>query len=133
MGGHFLNSNKIPARDRELLILRTAYLARAEYIWGSHHNTYATKAGLAKEEVARVTQGPDAKGWSEADATLLRAVDELHAGRFITDATWTALARRYNDRELLEVILTVANYTTLGMYFNSIGAQMEPGQTGFPD
>ena len=132
-GGHFLNHNMIPARDRELLTLRTAYLIRGEYIWASHHDTYATKAGLTKEEVLRVTRGPDAKGWSEADAALLRAADELHSGRFITDATWKALARRYGERELLEVVLTVANYTMLGMYYNSTGAQLEAGQTGFPD
>src|SRR5262245_11580928 len=132
-GGHFLENNKIPARDRELLTLRTAYLIRGEYIWASHQDTYAIKAGLTKEDVLRVTRGPDAKGWSEADATLLRAADELYAGRFITDATWKALARRYDERQLLEAVLTVANYSMLGMYYNSTGAQLEAGQTGFPD
>ena len=131
--GHFLNHNKIPARDRELLTLRTAYLVRGEYIWASHQDTYALKSGLTKEEVSRVTRGPDAKGWSEADATLLRAADELHERRFITDPTWKALAGRYDDRQLLDVILTVANYTMLGMYYNSTGGQLEVGQTGFPD
>lgn len=132
-GGHFLENNKIPARDRELLTLRTAYLIRGEYIWASHHDTYAIKSGLTKEDVLRVTRGPDAEGWSEADATLLRAADELYSGRFITDATWKALARRYDERQLLEAVLTVANYSMLGMYYNSTGAQLEPGQTGFPD
>jgi 4-carboxymuconolactone decarboxylase len=132
-GGNFLTNNKIPARDRELLTLRTAYLIRGEYIWASHHDTYALKEGLTKEEVKRVTRGPEAEGWSEADQTLLRAADELHSGRFITDATWKALSRRYDDRELLDVVLTVANYTMLGMYYNSTGAQLEAGQTGFPD
>jgi hypothetical protein len=131
--GHFLNDPKISARDRELLTLRTAYLVRGEYIWASHQDSYALKSGLTKEEVSRVTRGPDAKGWSEADATLLRAADELHSGRFITDPTWKALAGRYDDRQLLDIVLTVANYTMLGMYYNSTGAQLEVGQTGFPE
>jgi alkylhydroperoxidase family enzyme len=131
--GNFLENNKIPARDRELLTLRTAYLNRGEYIWASHQDSYALKSGLTKQDVARVARGPDAKGWNEPDATLLRAADELHSGRFITDATWKALARRYDDRQLLDVVLTVANYTMLSMYYNSTGAQLEAGSTGFPD
>lgn len=132
LAGHFLRDNKIPARDRELLTLRTAWLSRGEYIWAAHHADYAIKAGLTVEEVARVTKGPDANGWSQFDAALLRAVDELQASRFISDATWKALGERYSDRQRQEVVLTVANYTMLAMYFNSTGTQVPKGRTGFP-
>jgi 4-carboxymuconolactone decarboxylase len=131
--GHFLRNNTIPARDRELLTLRTAWLSRGQYIWASHHDSYATKAGLTADEVSRVTKGPDAEGWSRFDSALLRSVDELHISRFISDETWKALGERYTDRQRLEVVLTVAAYTSLAMYFNSTGGQMEQGQTGFPD
>jgi alkylhydroperoxidase family enzyme len=131
--GQFLRINTIPTRDRELLTLRTAWLSRGEYIWASHHNSYATKAGLTPEEVSRVTKGPDAKEWSRFDSALLRAVDELQTSRFISDETWKALGERYTDRQRVEVVLTVAAYTSLAMYFNSTGGQMEPGHTGFPD
>jgi alkylhydroperoxidase family enzyme len=132
LAAHFLTNNKIPARDRELLTLRTGWLNRGEYIWSAHHADYARTAGLTAEEVARVMKGPEASGWSTFDATLLRAVDELQASRFISDATWKALGERYNDRQRLEVVLTVANYTMLAMYFNSTGAQLREGKTGFP-
>jgi alkylhydroperoxidase family enzyme len=131
--GYFLSKNTIPARDRELVTLRTAWLSRGEYIWGSHHDSYATKAGITPEEVARVAKGPDAPGWSAFDAALLRAADELHTSRFISDGTWNALGERYTDRQRVEVVLTVAAYTSLAMYFNSTGGQMEKGHTGFPD
>jgi alkylhydroperoxidase family enzyme len=130
---HFLRNNTIPARDRELLTLRTAWLSRGQYIWASHHDSYATKAGLTADEVSRVTKGPDAEGWSRFDSALLRSVDELHISRFISDETWKALGERYTDRQRLEVVLTVAAYTSLAMYFNSTGGQIEQGQTGFPD
>jgi alkylhydroperoxidase family enzyme len=132
LAGHFLRDNKIPARDREILILRTAWLSRGEYIWAAHHADYATKAGLTVEEVSRITNGPDANGWSRFDAALLRAADELQASRFISDATWKALGERYNDRQRQEVVLTVANYTMLAMYFNSTATQVPAGRTGFP-
>ena len=130
--GYFLSKNMIPERDREVLTLRTAWLSRGEYIWASHHDSYATKAGLTPEEVSRVTQGPDAKGWSSFDSSLLRAVDELQTSRFISDQTWKSLSERYTDRQRLEVVMTVAAYTSLAMYFNSTGGQIEQGHTGFP-
>ena len=133
LAGHFLNNATIPTRDREILVLRTAWLSRGEYEWGSHHDSYARKAGLTVEEVSRITQGPEAKGWSDFDVALLRAADQLHSSRFITDATWKSLAQRYNESQLVEVVLTVGNYTLLAMYFNALGVQLEPGKTGLPD
>ena len=130
--GQFLTNNTIPARDRELLTLRTAWLSRGEYIWASHQDSFATKAGLTPQEVSRVTRGPDAEGWSAFDSALLRAVDELQTSRFISDATWKALGERYSDRQRVEVVMTVAAYTSLAMYFNSTGGQIEQGHTGFP-
>ena len=132
IAGHFLNDPTIPVRDRELLVLRTAWLSRVDYEWGSHV-TIAEEAGITEQEISRVTQGADAKGWSEFDAALLRAADELHSNRFITDATWQTLAGRYADHQLVEVVLTVGNYTLLGMYFNTIGVPVEPGMAQVPD
>ncbi len=51
----------------------------------------------------------------------------------ISDAAWKTLGERYTDRQRLEVLMTVAAYTSLAMYFNSTGGQIEPGHTGFPD
>src|SRR5437588_5867286 len=60
-GGKLL-AGKLPGRDRELLILRTAVLCRAEYEWGQHR-LIGLKAGISEEEVERVRSGPAAEGW----------------------------------------------------------------------
>ena len=130
---HFLNNPTIPVRHRELLVLRTSYLSRVEFEWGSHVRIAQEAGGITEQEISRVTQGPDAPGWSEFDAALLRAADELHSNRFITDATWQTLAGRYTDQQLVEVVLTVGNYTMLGMYFNTIGVPLEPGMAQVPN
>jgi len=123
----------LPLRDKELLILRTAWLTRGDYVWGRHSTGGGKKAGITDEELSRITTGPDAPGWSAFDATLLRAADELHTGRFIKDATWKSLAARYNEGQLLEVIFVVGNYTLLTMYHNSVGLALEPGIKGLPE
>ena len=122
----------LPLRDKELLILRTAWLSRGNYIWGVHSTGAGQRAGITGEELMRIPRGPAASGWSEFDAALLRAADELHASRFITDATWALLAERYDEGQLLEVMFVVGNYTLLAMFHNSVGVPLEPSVPGLP-
>ena len=129
--GHFVRNATIPARHRELLILRTAWLSRGDYIWG-RHDVIGKEAGLTADEIQRVTAGPDAPGWNDFERALLRAADELHASRFISGPTWDGLAARYTDAELREVVLIVGNYTQLAMFQNALGAQLPPGFEGLP-
>lgn len=130
--GYFVRNATIPTRHRELLILRTAWLSRGDYIWG-RHDVIGKEAGLTAEEIARVTAGPDAPGWDDFERALLAAADELHTSRFISDATWNVLAEGYTDDELRQVVLVVGNYTQLAMFQNALGAQLPAGFPGLPD
>lgn len=122
-GGKLL-AGKLPPRDRELLILRTGWNCGSTYEW-AQHVLIARTAGLGDEEIARVKDGPGAAGWSAADATLLRAADELHADARISDATWAALAAAYDQRQMIEVPMLVGHYHLVGFTLNSLGVQVE--------
>lgn len=130
-GNHVLAKSTLPPRERELLILRTGWLCRAEYEWGQHV-LIARTAGLTDEEIARTGHGPDAPGWGDRDRTLLRAADELHADTCIGDETWAALARHWDVPQLIDVVFTVGQYTLVSMALNSLGVQPEPGAPRFP-
>jgi 4-carboxymuconolactone decarboxylase len=124
-GGKLL-AGKLPARDRELLILRTGWNCRSDYEWAQHVRI-ARAAGLPDDEIerARSDEGADDPGWSAADATLVRAADELHADACLSDATWAALAARYDDRQLIEVPMVVGHYHMVAFALNSLGVQVE--------
>ncbi len=128
-GGKLL-SGKLAARERELLILRTAWRCGSEYEWGQHV-LIAKAAGLGDDEVQRVKEGPGAAGWDPFDATLLRAADELHDSSCIGDEAWAALAERYDDRQLIEVAMVVGHYHLVAFTLNSLGVEREPGVDGF--
>lgn len=123
--------SSITPRDRELLILRTGYLCRSDYEW-AQHAALGLRVGLTNDELIRLTRGPDAQGWSEADATLLRAADELHRDQHVSDGTWARLRQRFDERQMMDIIFTVGQYTIVSMYLNSAGVQLEKGQTGIP-
>ena len=130
-GGTLLLSGTLPARDRELLILRTAWNNGCEYEWGQHV-LFAQAAGL-DAEVDAVIEGPEASGLGPFDATLLQAADELHLDSVISEDTWARLSERYDERQLIEVPMVVGHYALLGYTLNSLGIQREEGVQGFPN
>jgi len=129
-GGHILGKSTLPARDREIAILRMGWLCRAEYEWG-HHVAIGKQVGLTDEDISRVAEGPEAVGLDPFEATILRAVDELHQNTFISDETWNALTSRYNTQQVLDLIFTAGQYTLVSMVLNSVGVQLEDGFEGF--
>lgn len=129
-GGKLL-SGQLPPTHRELAILRTAWNCRAEYEW-AQHVVIGHQVGLSDEAIERVPDGPDADAWQPVEATVLRATDELHADRCITDLTWAALTGYYDTAQLIELPMLVGHYEMVAMTLNSLGVQLDPGLPRFP-
>jgi 4-carboxymuconolactone decarboxylase len=127
-GGKLL-SGKLPARDREILILRTGWNCRAEYEW-AQHVVIGRAAGLTNDEIERIKGGP-ATGWEGLDAALLRAADDLHTDWCISDATWAELQDHYDTQQLIEVPMLVGHYHMVAMTLNSLGVALDDGLEGF--
>lgn len=130
-GGHILGGSTLPPRARELLILRTGYRCKSEYEWGQHA-AIARMVGISDDEIRRITEGPLAPGWEPFDALLLRAADELHDDYVISDATWGALREQFDDKQLMDLVFTVGQYTLVSMALNTLGVQRDEGVEGFP-
>ena len=132
--GNYIQSkaNDLAPREKELVVLRTAFLCRAGYSWARHQDL-ALQAGLAAEEIQRVKAGPSAAGWSEADRALLQACDELHTGQFVGRAAWADLRHHFSDKQCMDVVFTAGHYTQTCMILNTFGVQPEPGLTVDPD
>jgi 4-carboxymuconolactone decarboxylase len=128
-GGKLL-AGRLPARDRELLILRTAWLCGSEYEWGQHV-PLARQVGLTDADIGRIPAGSADPAWADDDASLLDAADELHGDACITDGTWARLAARYDEHQLVEVPMLVGHYHLVAFTLNSLGVQLEPGVDGF--
>jgi len=125
-----LLTGKLPARDRELLILRTAWNCRADYEWG-HHVAIGLASGLTRDEVDRVPEGPSA-AWPASDALLLQAADELHLEQRVSDPTWEGLSARYDAQQLIELPMLVGHYHLVAMTLNTLGVELEPEYENLP-
>lgn len=128
---HVLFKSTLPARKRELVILRIGWLCQAEYEWGQHV-IIGKDAGLTDDEIVRITKGPGAPGWSGVDQLLLRATDELHDDAFMSDPTWNALSEHFDTEQMMDIVFAVGQYNLVSMALNTFGVQLDEGVGGFP-
>ena len=131
MGGFLLNKGVLPAREREIVILRVGWNARAEYEFGQH-TLIGRRCGLTGEEIAALTSTPDAHDWSADDRALIALADDLAADDCVSDETWSALAARWPDDALVELLVLAGFYRLVAGFLNSAGVQLDPGVPGFP-
>ena len=126
---HVLSKSTLPARERELLILRTGWNCKSRYEWGQHV-LIARECGLSDAEIERVKEGAVAAGWAAGDRSLLVAADELHATSSMSDSTWEALSAVYTSEQLLDIVATVGNYHLVAMFLNTTRVALDPGVPG---
>jgi len=123
---HLLMSSTLPARIRELAILRVAHRRDCAYEW-THHIDLAKGEGITDDEIAAVRfhAGEDAGIFDAFERTVLTGVDELVDKSELSDQTWAALGERLDDQQRMDFVFTVGCYTLLAMAFNTFGIQLE--------
>ena len=128
-GTELATTGFLSPRERELAVLRVAWLSRAPFEWGEHV-VYGKNSGLSDEEVERITQGSEAPDWSDHDRAILRAVEELMADYAISTPTWDILASSWSDPQLMELTGVVGYYLMTAMVFNSLRFEKLEGNIG---
>jgi len=130
LGGHLLGGGVLPAREREIVILRTGSRAGSEYEFGQH-TRIGRQAGLTDDEIARLAD-IDAGRWSDDDAALVCMVDELCGHDVVSETTWQRLRARWSDAQLLELLVLAGFYRLASGMLNSVGVALEPTTPGWP-
>lgn len=129
LGSELGRNGCIPPRERELAVLRVAWLSRSPFEWGEHV-VYARKFGLSQEEVERITLGSDATGWSELDRAIVRAVEELMCDYAISTETWDVLAKSWTEPQLMELPGVVGHYVMTALIYNTMRFDLLDGNEG---
>jgi 4-carboxymuconolactone decarboxylase len=119
---YITQDSSLSPRVREVLILRTAWLHGSDVIW-RERVPFARKAGLTNEEIRKIAQGPAAAGWDPFEANLLRMVDQLFRNSFVNDAVFKTMAARYDTCNLMDAGMTVADFASLALVYNTLGVQ----------
>lgn len=129
-GSHVLVQSTLPARERELAILRTGWRCGSEYEFGQH-TVIGGQVGLTDDEIRRLARDGTA-GWSDDDAVLVRATDELVGDHTLSDDSWAALNERWSTEQVLDLIFAVGQYVLVSTALRSLGVQRDEGVPGWP-
>jgi alkylhydroperoxidase family enzyme len=117
-------------RHRELAILQTARVSRTDYEWASHLSV-ALREGVTSAQIdalLRDEPGP----FPPDDRAVLAYAKELTADVQVPEATFVELKRHLNDRQIIELTVTVGYYNCLARFIGGLAQQLEPGQQGIP-
>jgi 4-carboxymuconolactone decarboxylase len=130
LGSHLLRGEALPARERELVILRTGWRCGSEYEFGQH-TSIGLAVGVTEVEIARLADAGNGE-WADDDRALVAMVDELCRDDLVSDATWQALSSRWTDEQLLELLVLAGYYRLVSGLLNSVGVALEPVTPGWP-
>ncbi len=116
--GNYLRfkSTAIPAKLKEIGIMLTARFWGGQYVWYSHRQ-YAIEAGLSPAFIDAMAAGQRPANMAPDEAIVLDFCEELLATRQVSDAHFKALADRFGERGVVELIGLMGQYHTTTMLF----------------
>lgn len=123
---HLMPGGRISRKETEMAILRVAHRRDCAYEM-DHHIRLGRRAGIDRDLLALIQAGPDAPRLSSRYAAILTAVDELVDSKSVTDATWAELATRFDERQLIELVLLVTQYDGLATTLGTLGVERDFG------
>jgi 4-carboxymuconolactone decarboxylase len=121
---HLLSTTSLPLRERQIAIMRTAWICDARYMWSSHLRT-SLRLGLEPKLFGALQVGALDPYFTQFERTVIHATEDLVRDRLISDANWKALAAEWSNKQLLDFMFTVGTYVCIAAVMRSTGVQRE--------
>lgn len=99
----------IDRRFRELAVLTVGLLTGSEYEVDHHWNS-AVRAGVRREQLEALPRFETDPVFSEEERAVMRYAKEATTGGEVSDVTWQTLCGFLDQRQRIELVLTVAWY-----------------------
>ncbi len=123
----------LPLRIREIVILTITACNNCEYEWGVHVAIFAAAAKLNPAQIAATRDSQiDTALWSEEEANLLTALNQLHADAKIDDATLEVFQKNWTVEQQLEIFALCGTYRTISFVANNARLPNEAFGARFP-
>ena len=130
--GLFLNKGLLPAREREIVILRVGWNCQSVYEFGQH-TVIGQRVGLSLSEIDALTKMTSEYQWSDRDATLIAMSDDLCNDNCVSESTWKKLAIDWKEDELIELVMVAGTYRLVSGFLNTMGVELDQDTPGWPE
>src|SRR6202163_612180 len=109
-------STAIPAKLKEIAIMLTARFWGGQFVWYSHR-PQALDAGLSAAFIDAMAAGVRPAAMTADEAIVLDFCEQLLATRQVDDTNFKAMADRFGERGIVELVGLMGQYHTLSMLF----------------
>lgn len=100
---------------RELIMLRVAWLNKAEFEWNVHYPAYLDAGGTAeKAEALRLSSGPHV--FNDTETLLIQLTDQSTRNVVVEENVIGALKSLLSEKETVEAVATVAAYNMVSRF-----------------
>ena len=101
--------SSLPLRDRALICLRSAHLAKARHLMPALV-TMAMDHGLRSSDIQLICNGRFAPGWSRRDHLLICATDDVFRSQGVSPNLWKNLSKIYHGGQIFDLVLCTAAF-----------------------
>lgn len=109
--------NSLPEKLKELAILVVARHWTAQFEWYAHHRM-ALEAGLRPAIAEAIAEGRRPSDMDAEEAAIYAFAAELLETKEVGDATFKAVADRFGEQGVVDLIATMGYYTLVSMTLN---------------
>lgn len=125
LGGRLLMGGSIPAREREIVILRTAYLVGSQYEI-AQHALLGLDAGMTPTEVDWCV-GIEEPDWSADDLDLVTLAEQISRDGAVDEACLDRLSSNWSPAQIVELVFLAGFYRMVGNYLATFDIPLDEG------
>ncbi len=127
MAEFVFRGTRLDGRLKELAIMAAAYLARSKYAW-AHHLVICKKYGVSEEDVRQLMNRLDGRPHTldERARLTVDAAREMTENITMSDATFAALRGFLNNEEMVDLVVIIGHYNSMGRVLRTLAIDIEP-------
>jgi alkylhydroperoxidase family enzyme len=119
---------KLPAKLRELAIIRTGIVGDSRFEY-SQHLKVARMVGVAEDKLAAIKSWATSDKFSPAERAVMLATDELVGRNLVEDETFAALKQHLSDEQIMELFYVIALWRMHGMIVRALHLEFDGDTT----
>jgi alkylhydroperoxidase family enzyme len=119
---------KLPAKLRELAIIRTGIVGDSRFEY-SQHLKVARMVGVEEEKLAAIKSWATSDKFSPVERAVMLATDELVGRNLVEDETFAALKQHLSDEQIMELFYVIALWRMHGMIVRALHLEFDGDTT----
>lgn len=129
LGAALLTRAKLPARLRELVILRIAKMTGSKYEW-TQHLPIALEMGVTAEQAEQVSDWRASKLFSDKERAILQYVEEVAQNIAAGDETFKELRKYLDEQETVELTMSIGHWGMTARFLVALEVDIEERTVG---